>query len=241
MNRVSTRVMIRVLVVALVAAAAVPLGATVLGGETWTSKIRVRTIATSAERGKWDLEVRVLDRKSERPLLFESIDTYTNRTSEFSADGLDRREYRFVISVTETELEMKLEIRELGEPVDYLRAVFESEPRVPLVRESGAYEGNVMRVGGRVLAPELVRRVEPRYPDEAKRYRVSGAVIIEATIDEEGNVKRTRIVKGLPFGLSEAAEEAVLAWKFKPATMDGEPVKVAHNVTVEFNLHRSGD
>ncbi|MDX1583237.1 MAG: energy transducer TonB [Thermoanaerobaculia bacterium] len=232
---------LRFIVLSLLLIVATPLEADVLGGETWTSTLRVRTIATAGEKGSWDIEVQVLDRASGEPLLFRSIDTYTGRTREFSAEGLDDREYRFTISIAETELETRLEIRDRGEPVDYLRALYASEPRSPLVRDRKGYEGNVMRVGGRVLPPRLIRRVEPNYPEEAKEFRVSGVVILEATIDQEGKVKRTRVMRGLPFGLSEAAEEAVKAWKYEPATMDGEPVTVAYTVTVEFNLHRAGE
>ena len=44
------------------------------------------------------------------------------------------------------------------------------------------------------------------------------------------------VLKGLPMGLSEAAEEAVKRWKFKPATLNGKPVSVYFNLTVNFQL-----
>lgn len=212
--------------------------AQVLGGETWTSALRIRTIATAQEKGKWGLEVHVFDRVTGESILSREAVTYTNRTRDIQATGLDQREYRFSIAINENELETRLEIRELGDPVDYVRSLYSTEPRVQLATRSAA-EPQVLRVGGRILAPELVRHVEPVYPQEARDYRVSGVVVIEATIDETGTVRRTRVVKGLPFGLSDAAEAAVQRWKFRPATMEGNPVSVAHNVTVEFNLHRN--
>ena len=209
-----------------------------VGGETWTSDLRVRTLAEEITRDKWNLEIRVFDRADDDLILSQSVTTYTDRTRQVTVEGRDQREYRFAITVRRTALEAKLEIRNAGEPVEYVRSLYEREERQVLTSST---ESNVLRVGGRVQAPELIRRVEPKYPDEAKSYRVSGVVILEATIDEAGTVTRTRVVKGLPFGLSEAATEAVANWRYKPATMDGKPVKVAYNVSVEFNLHRSGD
>ncbi|MBK5258351.1 MAG: energy transducer TonB [Thermoanaerobaculia bacterium] len=61
--------------------------------------------------------------------------------------------------------------------------------------------------------------------------------IVEAIIDRHGNVDRVRVIKGLPMGLSEAAERAVRQWKFKPGTLNGQPVDVIFNLTVNFKLN----
>lgn len=241
MNRSIRGIALGVIVPALAIVFSAPAShADTLGGETWTSGLRVRTVAKETEKGRWDLEARVLDRSDEKTILVQSIRIYTDRPSEFSVQGLDQREYRFAVTVRNTALETRLEIRENGEPIEYLRALYETERRRELVAADN-YGSNILRVGGRVRAPELIQKTAPRYPEEAKLYRVSGVVVVEALIDESGTVKRTRVVKGLPFGLSEAASEAVASWRFKPATMDGEPVRVAYNVTVEFNLHKPGD
>jgi TonB family protein len=64
-------------------------------------------------------------------------------------------------------------------------------------------------------------------------------VILEAIIDEEGNVGNTRVLKGLPMGLDKAAMDAVQTWKFKPATLEGRPVKVYYVLTVNFRVDDS--
>lgn len=239
MNRSIGRLAAGVVLIGVVLGLGTPsVYAETVGGETWTSDLRVRTLAEEITRDKWNLEIRVFDRPGDALILSKSVTTYTGRTRQVTVEGRDQREYRFAITVRRTALEAKLEIRNAGEPVEYVRSLYEREERQVLTSST---ESNVLRVGGRVQAPELIRRVEPKYPDEAKSYRVSGVVILEATIDEAGTVTRTRVVKGLPFGLSEAATEAVANWRYKPATMDGKPVKVAYNVSVEFNLHRSGD
>ena len=93
---------------------------------------------------------------------------------------------------------------------------------------------NAMRVGGDVKAPVVIRRVEPIYSDEARRARVSGIVIVEALVDKAGMVKDAVVLKGLPFGLSDAALTAVKQWLFQPATYNGEPVDVVFNLTMNF-------
>jgi len=93
-----------------------------------------------------------------------------------------------------------------------------------------------LRVGGNVQAPKLVDRVEPAYSAEARKARISGIVIVEARIDESGRVTDAMVVKPLPFGLSEAALDAVKQWRFEPGTLDGKPVPVVFNVTVNFKL-----
>ena len=92
--------------------------------------------------------------------------------------------------------------------------------------------------GGDVKAPVAVHRVEPLYPDEARQARISGIVILETTIDRNGVMKDVRVLKPLPFGLSQAAVDAVKQWSFKPGTKNGEPVDVISNLTINFMLEK---
>jgi len=93
-----------------------------------------------------------------------------------------------------------------------------------------------LRVGGDVKAPIIQHRTDPQYPDMARKGRVGGIVIVEAVINKEGDVEQVKVIKGLPLGLSESAVEAVKQWKFKPGTLNGEPVEVIFNLTVNFKL-----
>lgn len=92
-----------------------------------------------------------------------------------------------------------------------------------------------IRVGGNVQESKLIRKVEPVYPELAKRARVSGVVVLQVTVDEEGNVTEMRVLKGHPL-LNDAAEQAVRQWKYSPTLLNGEPVPVIATVTVIFNL-----
>ncbi len=65
---------------------------------------------------------------------------------------------------------------------------------------------------------------------------MTGTVIVEAIIDEQGNVMDAKVLKGLPMGLGQAAVDAIQTWKFKPALKDGKPVKVYYVLTVNFQV-----
>ncbi|MCM2268525.1 MAG: TonB family protein [Thermoanaerobaculia bacterium] len=91
-------------------------------------------------------------------------------------------------------------------------------------------------VGGDVKPPERVFAPQPTYTEIARKARIQGVVIVQAIIDREGNVTNVKVLKGLPMGLEEAAVEAMKQWKFKPATLNGRPVTVYYNLTVNFKL-----
>ncbi|HEX9493540.1 MAG TPA: energy transducer TonB, partial [Thermoanaerobaculia bacterium] len=93
-----------------------------------------------------------------------------------------------------------------------------------------------VRVGGDVQAPVAINRIEPQYTELARKARIEGVVIIEAIIDRNGSVTDARVLKPLPLGLDQSALEAVKRWKFKPGTLNGQPVPVIYNLTVIFRL-----
>jgi protein TonB len=92
-----------------------------------------------------------------------------------------------------------------------------------------------VRVGGVIRAPQRIVNVTPNYPAIAREAHAQGLVIIEATIDERGNVVRARILKSIPL-LDEAALAAVRQWKFTPTLLNGVAVPIVMTVTVNFAL-----
>lgn len=80
-----------------------------------------------------------------------------------------------------------------------------------------------IRVGGRVQASKLIHRVEPVYPELARKARVSGAVLLQVTVDEQGGVADVKLVSGHPL-LNRAAVNAVRQWKYLPMPLNGQSV-----------------
>jgi periplasmic protein TonB len=94
----------------------------------------------------------------------------------------------------------------------------------------------VVRVGGNVKAPRQTYSVNPVYPPLAREARIWGTVVVDALIDEHGNIVQARVVSGHPL-LIDAALKAVLQWKYEPTTLNGQPVSVELQVQVHFELN----
>jgi protein TonB len=94
-----------------------------------------------------------------------------------------------------------------------------------------------LRVGGDVKAPQLTNRVEPQYPEAARKARMEGVVILEAIITASGSVEDVKVLKSVNPLLDAAASRAVQQWRYRPATLNGRAVRVYLTVTVTFNLH----
>ena len=92
-----------------------------------------------------------------------------------------------------------------------------------------------IRVGGNVQSSKLIRRVEPSYPELAKRARVSGIVLLQVIVGESGDVAEVKVIRGHPL-LTPAAVNAVKQWQYSPTLLNGEPVPVIATVTVNFVL-----
>jgi TonB family protein len=82
----------------------------------------------------------------------------------------------------------------------------------------------------------LIKRVQPKYPAAALAVRTQGAVQIEATINKEGNVTNLKVLSGDPV-LARAALEAVRQWRYKPYYLDGNPVEIETQITVNFKAN----
>ena len=84
--------------------------------------------------------------------------------------------------------------------------------------------------------PQRVRMVEPVYPPEAFAKKIQGTVLVEILIDVDGRVVRATVRHGVP-QLNAAAVEAVLQWRFTPATKKGRPVPSLATAPVQFTIY----
>ena len=92
-----------------------------------------------------------------------------------------------------------------------------------------------VRVSAGVTEGLLVRRVTPQYPPLARAARVQGSVVLQAVIGKDGAIQNLKLVSGHPM-LAPAAIEAVKQWKYKPYFLNGDPVEVDTQITVNFTL-----
>jgi protein TonB len=91
--------------------------------------------------------------------------------------------------------------------------------------------------GGDVKAPALIYRVDPLYPELARKLRQEGLVTLAAIISADGTVEELRLVGSAFPLLDEAALAAVSRWRYRPGTLNGRPVRVILTVTASFRLH----
>ena len=108
-------------------------------------------------------------------------------------------------------------------------------PPPPPLLSTDAKLPKIIRKSGGVLQRDAIKRVHPAYPPLAKAAAISGDVVIELTVDEEGNVIQTKAITGHPL-LRDSAIEAAKEWKFKPTKLSGVPVKVIGTITFKFTL-----
>ncbi len=98
-------------------------------------------------------------------------------------------------------------------------------PTRPLVRTSVIMEGN------------LIHRVQPQYPAIAKQLHIQGAVVVNAIIGRDGRIGQAQVIRGLAL-LNRAALDAVRQWQYRPYYLNGEPIEVETQITVNFVLER---
>jgi TonB family protein len=108
-------------------------------------------------------------------------------------------------------------------------------PSALTVNPPAPLPAGVLRVGGSVRPPIKVRHVSPAYPKLARESNVSGVVVFDTVVDENGNVVSAQVVRSVPM-LDAAALEAVRQWQYVPTLVNGVATPVAMTVTVNFSL-----
>jgi protein TonB len=92
-----------------------------------------------------------------------------------------------------------------------------------------------IQVSGGVSQGFLIQQVRPAYPALAIAARVQGPVVLNALISRSGTIENLRLVSGHPM-LVQAAIDAVRQWRYRPYLLNGEPVEVETQITVNFTF-----
>jgi len=94
-------------------------------------------------------------------------------------------------------------------------------------------EKEILRVGGDVKPPRKVYSPAPNYPALARAAHISGVVLIDAVIDEQGNIVNARVIQGQSLLVPEALR-TVMQWKYEPTYLNGVPYPIQLTITVHF-------
>jgi len=115
------------------------------------------------------------------------------------------------------------------------RSSLHNETEVALARLIESDSNSPLRLEGQYMPPKLIRKVKPVYSLIARKARVEGVVVLEATTDEQGRVKNVKVLRSIPL-LDQAAVEAVRQWIYKPMIINGKSRAVIFKVKVNFVL-----
>jgi protein TonB len=130
------------------------------------------------------------------------------------------------IEIGETEIDLTQEMSAPPPPPKEDKKIVEEEPQYFVaVEEMPEPIGGIMAIQQKIIYPEI-----------AKRAGVEGKVYVLAFVDENGDVRDAKIIKGIGAGCDEAALEAVKKTKFKPGKQRGKPVRVQVSIPVVFKL-----
>jgi len=108
-----------------------------------------------------------------------------------------------------------------------------SAPELPAALPKAAPAAVVGPVS-RIQPARLVQRVEPVYPEAARRLQMSGKVVVKATITKSGTVSGIQWVSGNNL-FRDSAITALKQWRYKPASLNGEPVESDLEIVLQFN------
>jgi TonB family protein len=85
------------------------------------------------------------------------------------------------------------------------------------------------------MAGNVLTKVPPKYPEEAKKERIQGTVLLNAVIGKDGAVEELTVASG-PKELQQSSLDAVRQWTYKPYLLNGNPTEVKTTVSVIYTL-----
>jgi protein TonB len=88
-----------------------------------------------------------------------------------------------------------------------------------------------------MLEGNIIRKVQPEYPAIAKALHLEGTVVVKAFISRDGVIERTEVERGQEL-LARAAVAAVRQWRYRPYYLNGQPIEVETEITVNFVMNK---
>jgi TonB family protein len=126
-----------------------------------------------------------------------------------------------------------------GEPVEVETTITVSftfgDAAPPLSAAEQGQAGLPIRVSSGAMRGNLISKVDPVYPADARAAGIQGSVVLRAVISKTGTIEDLKVVSG-PVELTASAIDAVKQWKYLPYLLNGEPVEVDTTITVNYTL-----
>ena len=113
-------------------------------------------------------------------------------------------------------------------------------PSSPAENSATAQPPTAAQYPTEITPVELLYRVRPKYPKDARRTKIQGQVVLNTVITKDGSVQNIKLTCGDPL-LVNAAMDAVRQWRYKPYQLNGEPVEAPTTITVNFSLSNLGN
>ena len=114
-------------------------------------------------------------------------------------------------------------------------ALFAIAPARAAKEDASTQDAKIVVVSSSALRQAATFHQEPEYPAAARQFRLSGEVVVELTVGEDGKVENVEVTKGRPI-LNDAVVRAVRKWAFSPFVMEGHPRKVKSTLSFNFQL-----
>jgi TonB family protein len=124
------------------------------------------------------------------------------------------------------------------DPLSIPESVEGQSPLSGVLTAKASLPGLGVPVSHGVSGGQLVHRVPPVYPAQARLLRLEGKVVLAAVIMEDGTLSDVRVIEGEPL-LAQSAVDAVQHWRYKPYELDGKPVKNLIRINVDFKFPES--
>jgi len=88
-----------------------------------------------------------------------------------------------------------------------------------------------------VMAGNIISKVNPKYPPDAKKAGIQGTVVLDAVVGKTGHVEQLKVASG-PNELQQSSLDAVRLWRYKPFLLNGKPIEVKTTVSVIYSLEK---
>jgi TonB family protein len=224
-----------------------------------TAQVQLAEAAGGDTSGATVLAIYIVAAMKKSPQELEALDKeYRNDLSAFEAFSKTGAAQHLFTAVANAGFDLAktnpladsikaVEEKHAGEWKAFYRAQIGDSPSVEIPGKSGSATPAVEPPRGQVATPQrlrissavaernLLHRVEPEYPQEAKTGHVEGNVVLQGIINKEGDVAELRLVSGEPL-LANAAMDAVKQWRYKPYLLNGDPIEVETTIVVRFRL-----